>query len=184
VTAIAARRGGRAFVTLVLAGHRLAVKAVTVKLGEAAARDEEPTVAAGAAPTASGAASIVVCGAPATVGLDVESFRDGPAADDPQARETAGKHGAGLIRRAFEALCARHQLTRDEIARSIRRISIGWAGGADNFAAYFPTAKDKAGTLATQWVWSGTALPDADDVRDGVLCAFRPKQKICADRIP
>jgi len=126
----------------------------------------------------------VVCGAPATVGLDVESFRDGPAADDPQARETAGKHGAGLIRRAFEALCARHQLTRDEIARSIRRISIGWAGGADNFAAYFPTAKDKAGTLATQWVWSGTALPDADDARDGVLCAFRPKQKICADRIP
>jgi uncharacterized protein YecT (DUF1311 family) len=176
--------GGRAFITLALTGHRLTVKAVTVKLGEAAARNEEPADAAVPAPTTGGVVSIVLCGAPATVGVDIGSFRDGPPADDPQARETAGKLGAGLIRKAFEALCANHQLARAEIARSVRRISIGWAGGADNFAAYFPTERDLAGTLATQWVWSGTQLPDADDVRNGILCAFRPKQKMCADRLP
>jgi uncharacterized protein len=176
--------GGRAFVTLALAGHRLVVKGVTVKLGEEAARDDQPAVATSPAPAAKSEPSIVVCGAPASIGIAADSFRSGPVADDPQARETAEKHGAGLIQTAFEALCAQHQLTREEIARRVRRINIGWAGGADNFAAYFPDDKGKAGTLSTEWVWTGTEVPSVEDVRDGILCAFQPKRKICADRLP
>jgi uncharacterized protein len=176
--------GGRAFVTLALTGHRLMIKAITVKLGEAAARDDEPAVSASPAPAPQGDTTVMVCGAPASVAINTGSFRNGPAADDPQALETAGKHAAGLIEKAFEALCAQRQLTRQEIAAKVRRISIGWAGGADNFAAYFPKEKGKAGTLAAEWVWSGTELPAIDDIGEGILCAFRPQRKICAERIP
>jgi hypothetical protein len=77
--------------------------------------------------------------------------------------------------------CATKAISALDVAGRIDRVMISWAGGADDFTAYFADGKK---VLMTEWVWAGTEAPSPGDVRTGILCAFKPKQKICRDRGP
>ncbi len=162
--------GGHASLKLALVNNRVVLKDVTIRRA-AAARAE-----------AGESADNRICGQRVAFGVDTNSFSDGPASGDKAAMETAQTRGPALIRRAFAELCAKKLLSAEEIGKRISKIRISWAGGADDFSAYFPD--DAPGTLATEWIWSQRELPSAEDVRDGISCAFRPKQKLCADRAP
>ncbi|GEM_PF-7097991 len=165
--------GGHASITLAIAGDKLAIARLAVRQSPPRA---EPKAAA-----SSGGETIKLCGKAVAFRFDAASF-GGPAADDAAARATAQGRGPGLIEDAFADLCARRALSADEVARRVRAVTLGWAGGADSFNAYFPEGRD--GVLATEWAWQDTSVPDAADLREGILCAFTPKTKGCADRAP
>ncbi len=126
--------------------------------------------------------TIEICGKSVEYEVDEETFTQGPPADDPVALKTARLRAPNLIHDGFEALCAKNTLSAEEISAKVRRVTISWAGGADEFSADFP--KEEEGTLATEFTWQGSEAPSAEDVRDGILCAFRPALKMCADQEP
>jgi hypothetical protein len=122
-----------------------------------------------------------LCGKAMVYAIDRPSFKNGPAAGDRQAVDTAQAKAPRLIHRAFKALCASKAISARDVARRIDKVMISWAGGADDFTAYVADGKQ---ALMTEWVWTGNEAPSLEDVRTGILCAFKPKQKICRDRGP
>jgi len=174
--------GGRATISLGLKGQRLVLEEVKVERGEAAARRDAATAVPAAADDADRGTDL--CGKTVAYKINAESFANGPPADDKQALATARGEAPVLIHRAFKDLCATKRLQAAEVAVRIDTVVISWAGGADNFAAYFPDDKKRPKTLATEWIWTGTDRPDAEDVRAGILCAFKPKQQLCREREP
>jgi uncharacterized protein YecT (DUF1311 family) len=169
---------GRATIRLGLKGQRLVIDELTLKRGAAAARDETP------APAADGDRATDLCGKAVAYEANAPSFAIGPSAHDKAALATARDKAPALIHRAFKARCAKKTLAASEVAARIDSIVLFRADGADDFTAYFPAEKGRAGTLATEWHWTGTTLPRADDVSAGILCAFKPKLRMCQDRGP
>lgn len=164
--------GGHATIALALAGNRLVIKDLTVVRGAAAPPPKADKADAGDR----------LCGKPVVFAVDAATFSSGPAADDPTARTTAETRGPPLIRKAFTALCAAKSLSPEDIGARMSRVRIAWAGGADSFNAYF--SDETPGALQVEWDWSGTDVPADADIRAGLLCAFHPKDKRCADRGP
>jgi hypothetical protein len=153
-----------------LKGPRLVMEQVPQTRGEAAADND-----------ASGAD---LCGKPVRYEVLHDSFMESPVVHDKDALATAQRMGPVLIHRAFNALCAKRLLSEKEVPARIDKVVISWAGGADNFNAYFPDDRDQSHTLVTEWVWAGNEVPAFEDARAGLLCAFKPKQKLCRDLEP
>ncbi len=153
-----------------LKGQRLVMDQVPQTRGEAAADDD-----------ASGAD---LCGKPVRYEVLHDSFMESSVAQDRDALATAQRMGPVLIHRAFNALCAKRLLSEKEVAARIDKVVISWARGADSFNAYFPDDTEQSRNLVTEWVWTGSEAPELEDVRAGLLCAFKPKQKLCRDLEP
>lgn len=164
--------GGHASITLAIAGDKLAIAQLAVR--------QSPPPKAKSNASARGA-TLKICGHTVQFKFDAASFA-GPPEKDLAARATAEGRGPALIEDAFNDLCAQHKLSADVVARRIQTVTVGWAGGADSFTAYFP--EKTKGVLSAQWIWQGTDAPDAEDVREGILCAFTPRRKECTDRAP
>jgi uncharacterized protein YecT (DUF1311 family) len=174
---------GYATIRLGLKGQRLTLEQVAVKRGAAAANADQPPAdkPADAATHDDADLSTDLCGKAMVYEINEASFKDGPAAGDKQAVDTAQAKAPLLVHRAFKELCMKKTMAATDVAARIDKVVISWAGGADDFTAYFP---DKKKVLMTEWVWTGTESPSASDVRTGILCAFKPKQKACRDRGP
>jgi uncharacterized protein YecT (DUF1311 family) len=174
---------GYATIRLGLKGQRLTLEQVAVKRGEAAANADQPPADKPTDASTRDDADLGtdLCGKAMVYELNKASFKDGPAADDPQALATAQAKAPLLVHRAFKELCAKKTIAAPDLAARIDKVVISWAGGAADFTAYVP---DKKKVLMTEWVWTGTAVPSPSDVRAGILCAFKPKQKVCRDRGP
>ncbi|HUH86249.1 MAG TPA: hypothetical protein VLX85_16695 [Stellaceae bacterium] len=174
---------GSATIVLGFKGQRLVVEQLAVRRGAVAASGEAPK-RAGAPPVDDADRGTDLCGKSVTYQINAESFATGASAGDEAALATARDEAPILIHRALKALCARKTLTASEVAQRIDSVVLLRADGADNFTAYFP--RDKAGpkVLATEWGWTGTEQPNAEDVSSGILCAFKPKLRLCQDRGP
>jgi uncharacterized protein len=174
---------GSATIALGFKGQRLVVEQFAVKRGAAAANGEAPKPAA--APAMDDAdRGTDLCGKPVTYQINAESFANGPSAIDEAALATARDEAPKLIHGAFKALCAKKTLAASQVVQRIDSVILLRADGADNFTAYFPRDKERSKTLATEWIWTGTEQPNAEDVSAGILCAFKPKLRLCQDRGP
>jgi uncharacterized protein len=163
---------GQATVRLDLDGERLIIAQVAVERGAtAAARDEKPPPA--------DAAAAAACAKPVTYELDEKSFREGPAANDREAIETARTMGPVLVRLALAALCARTELSPKEVSR-VSKVRISYSDQADVFSAYLPADKASAGVLVVRMAWMGAAVPSEEEARTGILCGFKRTLKQCA----
>jgi hypothetical protein len=163
---------GHVTVHLDLERQRPVIAQITFERGApAAARDEKPPPADTAA--AAGAKAMV------TYELDEKSFREGAAANDREALETARTMGPILVRLAFEALCARTELSPKEISR-VTKVRIFCSDQADVFSAYLPADKGAGGMLIVRMAWMGAAVPSEAEARPGILCGFVRTLKQCA----
>ena len=96
-----------------------------------------------------------------------------------------------LFKTVAGEMCASGQIDPASLA-PIRRLLIQYGGGADNTAIYTDPEMHEADVLVFQYVFAagdeaGTlSVPAGEDLRDGLLCHFRPEanEAMCAERMP
>jgi uncharacterized protein len=163
---------GQAIVRLELDGERLVIAQIAFERGApVAASDEKPR------PT--DAAAAAACAKSVTYEVDEKSFRDGPAANDREAIETARTMGPVLVRLALQVLCAKTELSPKEVAR-VSKVRIAYSDQANVFSAYLPDDRASAGVLVVRMAWMGAAVPSDEEARTGILCGFKRTLKQCA----
>lgn len=142
----------------------------------------DSTAAAPAAPSANAQA----CPMPQQVELDATSFvRSDVPAFAPQRLEAFRASAAAAFRSAAGAACAAGELDRARLG-AVRRLLIQSASGATEATFYEEEESAGAGTLVFQYVFAEAdlAIPEAADIRSGLLCWSDPGRAECAEREP
>ena len=133
------------------------------------------------------------CTASLRAEVDAESFvmgeeRTGPS---PQQLETLRGDAERLFKSVADRMCAAGELEAAKVA-AVQKLLVQFGGGADNTAIYADGESLDQNTLVFQYSFltgheaKPLGLPDADDVRRGLLCYFAraANQAMCNDRLP
>ncbi len=59
-------------------------------------------------------------------------------------------------------------------------MQLQWGGGATEAVAYF--AEGKVGTLIVQYLWEPAAPLKRQELNAALICAFKPKARVCNGR--
>jgi hypothetical protein len=156
--------------------------------GNSAAADPSSSPPANSAAPASTAApaSAPACALPERVELDAASFEgSGVPAFPPQRLEAFRQNAATAFRSAAQSACAAGEIAPARLA-AVRRLLIQSASGATETAFYEDAESVGAGTLVFQYVFAedDLAVPEAADIRVGLICWIDPGREQCAEREP
>ena len=133
------------------------------------------------------------CAASVRAEVDRHSFANGLGDQSPSEPRLEILRGQAevLFKTVAGDMCASGQIDPAALA-PIRRLLIQYGGGADNTAIYTDPEIHEADVLVFQYVFAagdeaGTlSVPEGEDLRDGLLCHFRPEanEAMCAERMP
>jgi hypothetical protein len=152
----------------------------------AAAPPSAPSANAATAANAAAPASAPACAVPERVELDVASFEgSGVPAFPPQRLEAFRQSAAAAFRLAAQSACAAGEIEPARLA-AVRRLLVQSASGATETAFYEDAEGAGAGTLVFQYVFAedDLAVPEAADIRMGLICWTDPERAECAERAP
>lgn len=132
---------------------------------------------AGANPASAGALGgpLVACNGPVSVSVDRPSFSI--AAKGSLASASASQV---MVVRALDDLCRANTIDPARARVEARQVQLQWGGGATEAVAYF--AEGKAGTLVVQYLWEPAAPLKRQELNVALICAFKPKAKVCDGR--
>ena len=85
-----------------------------------------------------------------------------------------------MVVRALDDLCRANTIDPARARVEARQVQLQWGGGATEAVAYF--AEGKPGTLIVQYLWEPAAPLKRQDLNVALICAFKPKAKVCDGR--
>ncbi len=118
---------------------------------------------------------LLACNGPISVSVDGSSFNVAA----PGSRASAAAHQVMVVR-ALDALCRANTIDPARARVEARQVQLQWGGGATEAVAYFDEAK--RGTLIVQYLWEPGAPLKRGELDTALICAFKPKAKVCDGR--
>ncbi|MEO6339055.1 MAG: hypothetical protein ABIO39_03355 [Caulobacteraceae bacterium] len=118
---------------------------------------------------------LLACNGPVSVSVDTPSFSIAAKGGLAQASATQV-----MVVRTLDELCRANTIDPARARVEARRVQLQWGGGATEAVAYF--AEGKPGTLVVQYLWEPGAPLMRKDLTAALICAFKPKAKVCDGR--
>ena len=118
---------------------------------------------------------LLACDGPISVSVDASSF----SVAAPGSRASAAAHQIMVVR-ALDDLCRANTIDPARARIDARQVQLQWGGGATEAVAYFP--EGRAGTLVVQYLWEPGAPLKRQELNTALICAFKPKAKVCDGR--